>query len=82
MPVAEVPITSITSGVHTQTWLSPRFRQLYDRYLGVHWDGSTDFSIWKRVEHIQTKSCSARTPPRAVGGVRTEEAAESPVEAA
>ena len=53
LPVPEVPIASITNGVHTQTWLSPEFRQLYDRYLGTHWEEKpTDFSIWKRVEQI------------------------------
>jgi starch phosphorylase len=53
LPVAEVPITSITNGVHTQSWLAPEVAQLYDRYLGIQWEGRpTDFAIWKRVEHI------------------------------
>ena len=50
---SEVPITSITNGVHTQSWLSPEIAQLYDRYLGMQWEERpTDFAIWKRVEHI------------------------------
>jgi starch phosphorylase len=53
LPEAEVPITSITNGVHTQSWLAPEMSQLYDRYLGVQWDSRpTDHSIWKRVENI------------------------------
>jgi starch phosphorylase len=53
LPAAEVPITSITNGVHTQSWLSPEVAQLYDRYLGIQWeDRPTDFAIWKRVDHI------------------------------
>jgi starch phosphorylase len=53
LPIAEIPITSITNGVHTQSWLSPEIAQLYDRYLGIQWeDKPTDFAIWKRVEHI------------------------------
>jgi starch phosphorylase len=53
LPEAEVPITSITNGVHTRTWLSPEIWQLYDRYLGIQWeDRPTDHSIWKRVENI------------------------------
>ncbi|MEI7683550.1 MAG: alpha-glucan family phosphorylase [Planctomycetota bacterium] len=53
LPVKEVPITSITNGVHTRTWLAPEIWQLYDRYLGVQWeDRPTDHSIWKRVENI------------------------------
>ncbi len=53
LPAGEVPITSITNGVHTQSWLAPEFAQLYDRYLGIQWEGRpTDFAIWKRVEQI------------------------------
>jgi starch phosphorylase len=53
LPETEIPITSITNGVHTRTWLAPEIWQLYDRYLGVQWeDRPTDHSIWKRVENI------------------------------
>jgi starch phosphorylase len=53
LPATEVPITSITNGVHTQSWLAPDMAQLYDRYLGIQWEGRpTDFAIWKRVDHI------------------------------
>ena len=53
LPVNEVPIMSITNGVHTQSWLSPEIGLLYDRYLGVQWDEKpTEFAIWRRVEHI------------------------------
>jgi starch phosphorylase len=53
LPAGEVPITSITNGVHTQSWLSPEIGQLYDRYLAVQWeDKPTDYAVWKRVEQI------------------------------
>jgi starch phosphorylase len=53
LPTAEVPIGSITNGVHTQSWLSPEMGQLFDRYLGVQWEEKpTDFAVWKRVDHI------------------------------
>lgn len=53
LPEAEIPIISITNGVHTRSWLSVETMQLYDRYLGIQWeDRPTDHSIWKRVEHI------------------------------
>ncbi|HEX3313283.1 MAG TPA: alpha-glucan family phosphorylase [Gemmataceae bacterium] len=53
LPEAEIPITSITNGVHTRTWLAPEIWQLYDRYLGLQWDDRpTDHSVWKRVENI------------------------------
>jgi len=53
LPEAEVPITSITNGVHTRTWLAAEMAQLYDRYLGIQWEERpTDHSIWKRVDNI------------------------------
>ncbi|HJT79285.1 MAG TPA: alpha-glucan family phosphorylase, partial [Gemmataceae bacterium] len=53
LPDAELPITSITNGVHTRSWVSPDMIQLYDRYLGVQWEERpTDHSIWKRSDHI------------------------------
>jgi starch phosphorylase len=53
LPAGDVPITSITNGVHTQSWLSPEIAGLFDRYLGIQWEERpTDFAIWKRVEHI------------------------------
>jgi glycogen phosphorylase len=53
LPKAEVPITSITNGVHTQSWLSPDMGQLFERYLGVQWDSKpVDFAVWNRVDQI------------------------------
>jgi glycogen phosphorylase len=53
LPENEIPITSITNGVHTQTWVAPEIAALYDRYLGHAWqDKPTDFEVWKRAEHI------------------------------
>lgn len=33
----EVPIGSVTNGVHTLTWVSSEFADLYDKYLGPRW---------------------------------------------
>ena len=53
LPDAELPISSITNGVHTRSWVSPDMVQLYERYLGMQWEERpTDHSIWKRVDHI------------------------------
>lgn len=53
LPDAEIPITSITNGIHTPSWVSPDLAQLYDRYLGGQWRGRPDEAhIWKRVEAI------------------------------
>ena len=53
LPDSEVPITSITNGVHIHSWVSPDMIQLYERYLGIEWDGRpTDQTAWKRVDNI------------------------------
>jgi starch phosphorylase len=53
LPDLEIPITSITNGVHTQSWISSELAALFDRYLGVQWEEKpTDYGIWKRVEVI------------------------------
>jgi starch phosphorylase len=53
LPEVEVPIRSITNGVHSRSWLAPEFSQLYERYLGLEWENRpTDHSVWKRIENI------------------------------
>ncbi|MGH7144817.1 MAG: alpha-glucan family phosphorylase [Planctomycetota bacterium] len=37
VPLHEVPIGSVTNGVHTQSYLSQELCQLFDRYLGPAW---------------------------------------------
>ena len=52
-PQDEVPIESITNGVHAQTWLSDDMAQLFDRYIGPRWvDKLVDHSVWEGVERI------------------------------
>jgi starch phosphorylase len=36
-PEDEVPIASVTNGIHTQTWVSTRMCRLFDRYLDLDW---------------------------------------------
>jgi starch phosphorylase len=46
--VDDVPITSITNGVHTGTWLAPELHAFYDKYLGEGWyDKVDDPATWK-----------------------------------
>jgi starch phosphorylase len=52
LPDAEVPITSITNGIHTMSWVSSDMRQLFDRYLGTDWGVRPEDNAWKRVESI------------------------------
>lgn len=49
----EIPITHVTNGVHTGTWLARRMRVLFDRYLGPEWlERMDDPDIWEGVEAI------------------------------
>jgi starch phosphorylase len=53
VPVHEVPIESITNGVHARTWTSADMCQLYDRYLGTRWrEEPTDGEVWERIAEI------------------------------
>jgi starch phosphorylase len=33
----EIPITYVTNGIHTETWLAPELKSLFDNYLGKNW---------------------------------------------
>jgi len=49
----DVPITYITNGVHTPTWMARRLRILYDKYLGEGWlDRLDDPEMWVKVDSI------------------------------
>jgi len=53
LPEGEVPIQSITNGVHVRTWLSLESAHLFDRYLGPLWaDNPGDDQVWQRVDEI------------------------------
>jgi starch phosphorylase len=53
LPVAEVPITHVTNGIHTPSWVSPDLSELYNRYLGPQWqERPAEQEVWRRVEHI------------------------------
>ena len=53
LPKSEVPITSITNGVHARSCVSKPTQELYDRYLGPSWSqaGAKD-PLWDRVKSI------------------------------
>ncbi|MDQ6861370.1 MAG: alpha-glucan family phosphorylase [Verrucomicrobiota bacterium] len=52
VPTQEVPITSITNGIHTKTWMAPEFSALYTKYLGDWEEHLTDEDFWRRVIDI------------------------------
>ena len=52
-PEDEVPVGSITNGIHTRSFLSEEMGQLLDRYLGMHWaENPADPALWARVDEI------------------------------
>ncbi len=53
VPVEEVPITHITNGIHTYSWLSNRMKELLERYLGPKiLEEPEDPAIWQRIDNI------------------------------
>jgi starch phosphorylase len=66
--VEDVPITSVTNGVHTATWLARRVRVLLDKHLGENWlehvddpetwirlDAISDRELWETRIHLKRK---------------------------
>jgi starch phosphorylase len=44
---AEVPITSVTNGVHPSTWVAPLLRRLYEQHVGEDWiERARDGNVW------------------------------------
>ena len=53
LPATEVPIGSITNGVHTASWVAPEVEQLFARYVSDRRESApTDFSVWSKVDSI------------------------------
>ena len=48
----EIPVTSITNGVHMETWLALELRELYFRYLGKACVEKLGPEVWKKVDNI------------------------------
>jgi starch phosphorylase len=53
LPLSEVPITSITNGVHAHSCVYKSTQELYERYLGPDWSHApADSALWERVDAI------------------------------
>jgi starch phosphorylase len=53
VPREEIPISHVTNGIHTRTWLCSEIARLYDRYMGPRWyEEPTNKTLWDRVELI------------------------------
>jgi glycogen phosphorylase len=52
-PVDEVPVKSVTNGVHLQTWIAPRIARMLDAHLGPEWrDHQADPDVWRGLRGI------------------------------
>ena len=52
-PEDEVPIQSVTNGIHTMTWIGHRMASLFDRYLGHDWRRNPENpDAWAQVANI------------------------------
>ena len=53
VPAKELPIDSITNGIHTLSWISFDMQNLLDRYLRPRWRTKPlEYGIWERVQKI------------------------------
>ena len=49
----ESPITHVTNGVHTCSWLAPNIKRLFNEYLTPYWqDNIQSNQIWDRIYNI------------------------------
>ena len=52
-PLQEVPIHSVTNGVHVPTWIAQEMDVLYQKYLGSDWrERCDDPSMWQRMQEV------------------------------
>ena len=78
LPVWEVPITSITNGVHVPSWLNGDLATLYDQYLQPDWrERFNDTGIWEQVKDIPGRGAARSPSPAkaAAGHLRARAAA-------
>ena len=52
LPLAQIPIESVTNGVHLPTWVAHEVGNLYDRYVGPDWRDNPVEANWARTSEI------------------------------
>ncbi|MDP2931284.1 MAG: alpha-glucan family phosphorylase [Chloroflexota bacterium] len=53
VPEEQVPITTVTNGVHVPTWVAPELSRLFEKYLGEGWiERHDDPALWEKVMDI------------------------------
>ena len=52
----ESPITYVTNGIHTCSWLAPSLKELYNKYLIPYWqDNIYKDEVWENINNIQNQ---------------------------
>jgi len=52
----ESPITYVTNGIHTCTWLAPTLKELYNKYLVPFWQDKIHINeTWEKINNIPDK---------------------------
>ncbi len=53
IPMEDIPVASITNGIHLGTWLSPGMKALFDEYLDSRWEKNlADPKTWIPIRSI------------------------------
>ncbi len=49
----ESPITYVTNGIHTCSWLAPNLKELYNKYLIPYWQDNIQYDyVWDKINNI------------------------------
>ena len=49
----EVPIDSITNGIHLKSWIAREMKELFDKYIGADWKECSDQEMaWEKTNNI------------------------------
>ncbi len=52
-PVEDIPIGTVTNGVHIASWVARDIAMLFERYLGANWKEDPDCTrVWQQAENI------------------------------
>ncbi|TYP73094.1 alpha-glucan family phosphorylase [Paenibacillus methanolicus] len=56
IPRQDIPVDSVTNGIHIGTWLAPGIQELYDRHLPSDWAvRAAERDVWSAVRDIPAK---------------------------
>ncbi len=73
VPRDEVPITSVTNGIHTKTWMAPDFIKVYDEFM-PGWEANlVNGDFWRKVQDIPDEvlwGTHQRQKVRTIGFIR------------